>query len=330
MITVVGSSYQYQGEKLSEPTIIFVRDHHYHEEQQRFPIIELLENSICNPLKHLVVFDHVVQEDDAMSKYNCLYLPLFLANSCREFKHQDINADWSTKTKTFNFMINKVRHNRVFLLMLLEHFKLSNYEYTLCWKNTNVGKPALLRDTTNPLYQGIINRAELTIPPRQYLFGTERLLDQGLQYGHLTNSQVYQRFLQKNVFEPTCVSLITEPGFYEQETIVTEKTIMAMLAGTIPIWVGGWRIPDYMKSVGFDVFDDIVDHSYQLLTDPWDRCYYAIERNLKLLSDFDYAKTFLDQNQDRLLKNKQLLDQNCFATICQEKIKDYPELQKII
>jgi hypothetical protein len=214
------------------------------------------------------------------------------------------------------------------MLMLLEMFDLRDCEYTLCWKHTDVNQNAMIRETENIAYQKIILSTDITTEPRQYLFGTERLLDQGLQYGSITNPEVYERFLQKKVFEPTCISLITEPAFFERETIITEKTIMAIYGGTIPVWVGGWRIADYMRDQGFDVFDDIVDHSYQDMPDPWDRCYYAIERNLHLLRDFDTVQKFVYNNKHRLQANLKLLESNTFINNIQQIVKQQPEKVK--
>jgi hypothetical protein len=104
---------------------------------------------------------------------------------------------------------------------------------------------------------------------------------------------------------------------------VTEKTIMSIYAGTIPIWVGGWRIADYMRNQGFDVFDDIIDHSYQNIPDPWDRCYYAIERNIELLQNFNQAKSFIEHNRHRLLNNLDLLKNNYFYNTADQGIEKH-------
>ena len=138
-------------------------------------------------------------------------------------------------------------------------------------------------------------------------------------------TETYKHLLQTTVFEPSCVSLITEPSYYERETTHTEKTVMAIYGGTLPIWVGGWRLADFMKSLGFDVFDDVIDHSYQALDDPKDRCYSAIERNLDLLRNVDYAKTFIAQNQSRLEHNLNLLKENVFLNDCFNKVEQYSE-----
>ena len=328
MIEFVGHQYRYAEERLTEPETIFVVDHHYNEELHEFPVKRLLENSICNPKQHTVVFDHVLQHDDVLTDYNLVCLPILMANYTNQFIRQRIIPDWSHKNRTFNFMINKIRFHRTFMLMLLEMFDLRDCEYTLCWKHTDVNQNAMIRETDNIAYQKIILSTDITTRPKQYLFGTERLLAQGLQYGSITNPEVYERFLQKKVFEPTCVSLITEPAFFERETIITEKTIMAIYGGTIPVWVGGWRIVDYMRDQGFDVFDDIVDHSYQDLTDPWDRCYYAVERNLHLLRDFDTVQKFVYNNTHRLQANLKLLESNTFINNIQQIVKQQPEKVK--
>jgi len=327
MIEFIGHEYRYNGERLDAPETIFIVDHHYNEELHEFPVKKLLENS-TNPQSHTIVFDHVLHHDDVLKDYNLVYLPILMANYTNLFNQQHIVPDWSHKHCTFNFMINKIRYHRSFLLMLLEHFDLTDYEYTLCWKNTNIPRAAMICETSNPAYHTIIQDSALNFVTRQYLFGTERLLEQGLQYGSITNPEVYQRFLQKQVFEPSCISLVTEPAFFERETILTEKTIMAIYGGTVPIWVGGWRIADYLRDQGFDVFDDIVDHSYQSLADPWDRCYYAIEQNLNLLKDFDTVQKFVYNNKHRLQANLDLLKTNTFVNNCIQELNKLPEKVK--
>jgi hypothetical protein len=231
---------------------------------------------------------------------------MFLARENREFVQQNIQPDWSRKTATFNFMINKPRSNRRRLLALIKQHQLTNYRHSLAWKTNDVND----------------------IPVTNYVFGPEVTMDQGVRNGSFKNAYTYNKLLQNTVFEPTCVSLITEPAYYERETIVTEKTLMALYAGTIPIWVGGWRIADYMTSMGFDVFSDVVDHSYQTEPDPGRRCDLAVQLNLALLTDFDLARRSLDPT--RLQHNYKLLQQNVFLKDVLEKINARPELQSIV
>ena len=104
-------------------------------------------------------------------------------------------------------------------------------------------------------------------------------------------------------------------------SIVTEKTLMAIFGGTIPIWFGGWRIPDYMRSVGFDVFDDIVDHSYQNLSSPEQRCREAVNKNIHLL------KNLTQVDHTRLQHNLNLIKSNLWQTQINNLIETYPDLR---
>ena len=328
MISFVGSTYQYAGEKPTGPVLIYIQDHHYNEDLQCFPVEQLLENS---DFDHTIVFDTVVQHDDVLKDYKLVCLPIWISVACNEFNQQGITIDWRDRPCTFNFMINKPRLHREFLLLLIKHFNLDNYTYTLCWKRPEVNQNNLGRVTDNPIYREIINTTTMDIPTQQFLLGQENLLDRGLQYRHITNSENYQQFLQKNVFEPSCISIITEPVFYEQETIISEKTIMAIYGGTIPIWVGGWRIPDYMRSLGFDIFDDVVDHSYQAFSDPLDRCYQAVRLNLHLLKDHRRVQDIVAQSQARLQYNLDLLRQNCFRQKIIEQLPTFdPDVANLV
>lgn len=292
MIEIFGPTYQYCGEILAQPEVIYVRDHHYSEQIHGYHVQAMLDNSVH---EHVVVFDHVNCEDD-LGQYQHVCLPVFLAAEAQEFIEQAIRPIWSAKTKTFNFMINKPRPHRKYLLDQITQLGLNNYSYSLCWDNC-------------------------AIPRTNYVFGTETLLEQGILNGTIKNAHTYQGLLQHTVFEPSCVSLITEPAYWEHESLITEKTLMAIYGGTIPIWVGGWRLADTMRDWGFDVFDDVVDHSYQNLADPLARCDQALHRNLDLLTNFDRVRAFVASAQDRLQHNVDLVQSNVFLKDVVHKIK---------
>jgi hypothetical protein len=201
-------------------------------------------------------------------------------------------------------MINKLRPHRKKLLKLVEQLNLTNYTYSLPW-------------IKNPF---------TSLPVTNYMIGTEKQMPQGIRSGSIRNSQNYKQLLQKTVFEPSCISLITEPSYIEKEALISEKTIMAIYGGTIPIWVGGWRCADSMRMLGFDVFDDLVDHTYQSLEDPIRRVEKSIELNLDLLSSFTMTSQILlrlQHNLDLMLDGvfekqieKQLHETN--FTLCRE------------
>jgi len=288
-----GPTYRHSGEQCQD-TVIYIADHHYDADEQCYHVDRLLNGN-----ESTIIFDHVVQHDDILKKYNLLYFPSFIAKENQQFVEQQIIPEWTNKTRTFNFMINKPRPHRILLLELIKKYNLTNYTHSLPWQVNTINN----------------------IPVTNYAFGPEITMERGIRNGHYKNAHTYQGLLQKTIFEPACISLITEPAYYEKETILTEKTLMAMYAGTFPIWVGGWRIADYMSSLGFDIFDDIIDHSYQAVDNPADRCRLAIELNIDLLKDFDRAVNLINSCQTRLEKNVELLEQNVFLDFCNNQIK---------
>ena len=63
------------------------------------------------------------------------------------------------------------------------------------------------------------------------------------------------------------VNIVTETQYNQQPGIITEKTIFALLAAQIPIVIGYRGIVQDCQELGFDMFTDIVDVSYDHLSD---------------------------------------------------------------
>lgn len=230
-----------------------------------------------------------------------IYFPFLLARETNEFNHENIKINWHDKTHAFNFMINKPRPHRELLLRIIDELNLTNFRHSLCWRSSPVG----------------------SIPVTDLRIGDEKIDDRGFRNGNYRNSQTYQILLQESIFEPTTISLITEPAYFERETIITEKTLMAIYGGTVPIWIGGWKIPDYMSRMGFDIFDDIVDHSYQCLDDPADRCLRAIKDNINLLN------SPVQVDIKRLKHNLDIVYQNPWLKEVERLINIYPDLHSL-
>ncbi len=274
---LVNSIYRYAGEVLTEPTTICVADHHYDEENDVWPLQQLLDASTCEPEEHTLLFDMIIH-DDRFAQYNPICEPWTMEWLQREFEEENIVPDWTNKTVPFNFMINKERPHRIKLLNMIEDAQLTNFTYSLPW-------------LSNPY---------TSVTPTNYMIGTETQMAQGIRSGSVRNSTNYKQLLQKNVFEPSCISLITEPTYIEKEAQLSEKTIMTIYGGNVPIFIGGWRSADALRILGFDVFDDIVDHSYETLEDPWDRVTNAFQLNIELLKSFIISDTILQRMQNNL------------------------------
>ena len=85
-----------------------------------------------------------------------------------------------------------------------------------------------------------------------------------------------------NVYGSCSVNIVTETQYDSAPGIITEKTIMAMLSEQILIVIGYPGIVADCKELGFDMFDDVVDTSYDQLPNEI-RAEQAILRNQDLI-----------------------------------------------
>ena len=323
-LQLMGPEYQYQGERLDRPHLIYVLDHHYDEYRYCMPVKQLIHSSLCDYRDHILVFDHVSAEDEFPDN-TTVCLPLLAAAESHEFMQQDIKPNWDHKRCISNVMINKRRVNRNMLLLLLDHFGVTDFEYTLCWEDLDLPRREMMAQISDPAIKDIVERCRVPVPARSFTLEGNVQEYHGIRLGENRNCLIYQRVLQDNIFEPTYVSLITEPTMFEREAMITEKTIMAIWGGNIPIWVGGWGVPEYLQSLGFDMFTDLVDHGYQFNNDPWRRCYEALERNQTLLKDPAVAAGFFANNRTRFQHNLDLLKSGVFHQDCWRRADAAPE-----
>jgi hypothetical protein len=130
--------------------------------------------------------------------------------------------------------------------------------------------------------------------------------------------------------EDSVVTIVVESYVSNDVIALSEKIFRALQTPRAWLLICSPNAVSCLRDAGFDVLDDVVDHSYQTLTDPWDRCYHAIKLNIDLLKDYDRVKLLIEQNQHRLLNNLNLLKNNYFHNAAEQGIKRYSLPSKIL
>jgi len=100
---------------------------------------------------------------------------------------------------------------------------------------------------------------------------------------------------------------------------MTEKSEKCFLLEQVPIWIAASGQAALAREWGFDVFDDIIDHGYDLEPDPYKRTEMAADQ-LALLCAQPISKwqQYKLDNQERFMRNR---------TLCMELRATHPELQ---
>jgi len=94
----------------------------------------------------------------------------------------------------------------------------------------------------------------------------------------------------RNMYRNSFVEIVNETTFTELSFVTSEKTAQSFYGCNFPIILNGVGAISHLRDLGLDVFDDVVDHAYDLIDNPFDRIVTAIDSNRKLLVDSDYAK----------------------------------------
>lgn len=106
------------------------------------------------------------------------------------------------------------------------------------------------------------------------------------------------------LYDDTWINIVTETQYTESPGIISEKTVYAFLSRQIPILIGYRGIVEDCRRLGFDMFDDVVDHSYDTISDDGYRWRRALELNQDLLlgdDDLSYLLPRLEQQRSRCL-----------------------------
>ena len=106
--------------------------------------------------------------------------------------------------------------------------------------------------------------------------------------GLIQNTSNFARSLREK-YRSSFVELVTETTFAEPAIHLTEKTLHAFLGYNFPIVLGSVGTVEFLRNLGFDMFDDVVDHTYDTDPDPVGRVVNAINSNYHLLASSDFA-----------------------------------------
>jgi hypothetical protein len=125
-----------------------------------------------------------------------------------------------------------------------------------------------------------------------------------MNYGqkHTDNAGNFENRLQ-SMYRDSFVEIVSESSFTAPSFILSEKTAHSFYGCNFPIILSGCGTVAHLREIGLDVFDDVVDHSYDTVENPFDRVITAIESNRKLLIDADYAKQCWQNCRSRFENN---------------------------
>jgi hypothetical protein len=121
-------------------------------------------------------------------------------------------------------------------------------------------------------------------------------------YTNYTYNNV-DNFINLDYVYSTCaVNIVTETEYATAPGIISEKTLLAMAAEQIPIVIGHQGIVQHCRELGFDMFTDLVDVSYDTMPNE-----VRAEQALILNQDLIQGRIDLEPYRERLRAQREFL-----------------------
>lgn len=132
------------------------------------------------------------------------------------------------------------------------------------------------------------------------------------------------------VYENIGIEIITGTSFFEKTPCLSEKEFQSFYGKTFPIYINGVGMAKEIKNFfDVDIFEDIIDHSYDTIEDHYERLSSAVNKNQKLLDGSTNIKELWFDNQKRFEENCNKVD-SMLNDKEYQKISNYKKIKKAL
>lgn len=264
--------------------------------------------------KIILISENFFVEDEInlhASKPKNLYFvtaPIYIYGSeCPYFKYnfQNINKSF-TNNKHVMCLNNSPRPHRVGTVLYLIHKHLNKHTYLTFmtsehWDKSNAYDVNTILSYIYPNSKLFIELQSISL--EACFKSTADSSYKKLTFSSLSNPfENFDNFLREK-YESTVVEIITETTAIENIALLTEKFIQCVFGMCFPIIIGTRKNVELYRTMGYDMFDDIIDHSYDYEPNPFYRMKMAIDLNIEILTNKKLALNLYYKNEDRLKAN---------------------------
>lgn len=222
-----------------------------------------------------------------------------ITNHQRDYQKLEPALEKNLDSKhTFLSLNRNRRTHRAMLVSLLYGLNIQNSGLISC----------MFKDSIDDLFSYTQWK---TSDPAVYLTGVDKLKNTGVSINdsreiyHNGNNDNVSNFKNslKAYYENTFVEIISETSYTESCYNLTEKTLNSIYGCSFPILLCSKGSVAFLRSMGVDMFDDVVDHGYDTIEDPAARLEYAVLKNRELLTNNNRTKELWLANKSRFEKN---------------------------
>lgn len=256
--------------------------------------------------KKFILVTSLENLDKEIKSDNCVIIPMGgdITNQMNRLNEYRI-VEQKTKSEKQCISLNRgLRNHRTYLVSLLYGKgldKFTNITYLGLDESTKTLVDALKYDTSlDPMFSTIDQ-------------GFNRFLSINKKFDHVDiyresrpNDNIFNfNNSLRGKYQSSFLEFVSETNYNEWSFNITEKFSHSVFGLNFPIIVSSPGYVEFLRNVGFDMFDDIIDHSYDLETDKLKRLQMMVLNNQELISS-DISRLFLT-HKNRLYSNCDIL-----------------------
>jgi hypothetical protein len=121
--------------------------------------------------------------------------------------------------------------------------------------------------------------------------------------GDNSKEQLWDNNLWEKHYKDTAIEIVAETNQTADTFFITEKTFRPIAYGKLFLVIGSPEFEQNLKRMGFDIFDDIIDKSYDS-----ESSYYRVDAVFKSLGELLRNPVDMQSLLPRLLANKRVLE----------------------
>lgn len=118
----------------------------------------------------------------------------------------------------------------------------------------------------------------------------------------------WKNIYENRTFENSYVNIVTESCYERPEIHITEKSMKPFYFYQLPIFVSSFNHVKFLRErFGFDLFDDLINHDYDMEPNNKKRLLLVFNEILRLLKNKDKVVEFYKNNEHRFKKNSDII-----------------------
>jgi hypothetical protein len=305
---------------VNDTVVLFIKDHFRISTSTSWttpmPELSTYFNNLFDyyPNKRFIVVTSLENLDREINKPNCTIIPMGgdVTNQLSLYMQHTPSVEKHNDAKNFISLNRGSRFHRTYLVSALYGRNLDSYGNIshLSFPDNTILSDAITYDYNADVNYDLVNHGF-----NRYSQVRPTKLEDSVNIYDIPNDNLtnFKESLQHK-YTNSLIEFVSETSYNEHSFNITEKTLHFIYGANFPIMISSPGTVHFLRNMGIDMFDDVVDHSYDSIEDPAARINSAIDLNNDILTSTNMI--------DRWKENKYRIDKN-ISFVKEGKLRDF-------